>query len=194
VSATCCYEDCGRPGATLRISAGRYAHPACFNRHDDEDQRQLFQAMGLPGFAPDLLEGGRAPEYRKSVPDRIGSTYGRWTIIGVEYRPGVRGKPIRCWVARCSCGRVQLQPTADFGKPGQRDAEKCGACTRREREQAKAPRYGGRLISELALEAGVSQVAIRWRIQKLGWRPDQLALPRGARRAPEGAPSARRAA
>jgi hypothetical protein len=178
----------------MRINATELGHRRCFVAADRSDERSMFMAMGVPGFAPEMIEGGRSPEYRKSVPDRIGSTYGRWTIEGVEYRPGARGKPIRCWVARCSCGRVQLQPTADFGKPGQRDGEKCGACTRREREQAKAPRYGGRLISELALEAGVSQKAIRWRIQKLGWRPDQLALPRGARRAPEGAPSARRAA
>lgn len=182
------------PGSLTVDGVAVEACRSCWEDHDDEDQLRTLEAARAEVFAPEELEGGRAPEYLKRIPDRIGKTFGRWTIVGVTHRPGVRGKPLRCWIARCSCGTERFVPTCDFGKAGLRDGEKCGACTRREREQAKAKRYGGKLVSELAREAGVSENAIRWRIRRLGWRPDQLGLPRGARRAPEGSPSARRAA
>jgi hypothetical protein len=144
-------------------------------------------------FAPETLDGFRGPSYLKSVPDRIGTTFGKWAIVGVTHRPGTGGAPDRCWVVRCACGTERLILTRHFGKPGGRDAEQCLACTIRERSDAVAARYGGKTVAELAREAGVTTKAIRRRI-RLGWRSDQLGLPRGAHRAPNDGPRAQRSA
>jgi hypothetical protein len=143
---------------------------ACFDAADAEDERRMLMAAGIPPLpvAGDAFE----PRYQKRLPNLIGTRVGRWTVTGVTYRQRRNGRALRCWVLRCSCGTPRVVPCDKLHDRG----EKCGACTRREREQGRAPRYGGRLVSEWAEVAGVSLNAIRQRI-KLGWPVNRLAEP-----------------
>lgn len=157
---------------------------SCFIAWDDRQLALEVLACVVPAFAPDPtgafleLEARRAagvePRYRKRAPDLIGSTFGRFTVEGMEYRARQDGHLERFWILRCECGERVLVRTSDFKKPGRRDGKECGACTRKRRGLERAKRIGGFTIRELALAAQVSENAVRQRI-RLGWPVELLA-------------------
>lgn len=161
---------------------------ACFERFDAEDE-----ALELEHTDVLSLAKGEFPsrpvmwprKYLAGVQDLIGQRLGRFVVKGITHRVRRDGRRRWYWRLRCDCGDEVLVPTSDIGKPGRRDGIECGTCTRKRLGHDRAAVYGGLTIAELAVRAGVSENAIRKRVQ-LGWSTAQLLAPAirsGARRA-----------
>ncbi len=175
MSAACCYEDCGRAGATLRIAEGRYAHPVCFRRHDDEDEASLFAAVALPWFVPELRAGFDLLTERPRR-DLTGREFGDLLVLEPAVQLHAAGHGTRYWVVRCKCGDVfEIQTSKLDG--GQRACRRCsGRRGARLRKHQPAHVVLGLTVPQLARRAGVSEAAIRQRI-RLGWPPKKIASP-----------------
>lgn len=96
----------------------------------------------------------------------VGQRFGSLVVVAGDTRPwGQYGRRLQVVVARCDCGGTVIAAVGRFVRSGIRQCRTCGA---RAAAASRTFRCGGLTTRELALKAGLSVDAIRWRIHHLG--------------------------
>lgn len=162
---------CGRAGATLKINQEARAHRPCFVAADLACELRDLE-LGRVTYAPPELHVELAFLTERPRRDLQGQRFGSLLVLRPTVRFNSAGHASRHWVVECDCGTTFEIQTSHLDK-GQRN---CRACGIRRMALAKAPRYGGMTVPDLARRAGISQAAVRQRI-RLGWAVERLAAP-----------------
>lgn len=180
IAASC---PCGAPA---ELDAGGTVGPRCrpcFVAWDirAEAEEALALVYPLVGYEPVEVLGAR-PAYEKRIPNLVGTRLGKNIVVALEYHRRADGRVRRSWLLRCACGAEHRVETWRIDTHGARPCRACEFGAVHDRQKARARRYAGRTVKEIAQISGVSEQAIRKRID-LGWPDDLLGAPQGTRRA-----------
>lgn len=172
-------------GAPADLDAGGTVGPRCrpcFVAWDVRAEAEESLALIGPGPGGEPLEVlGARPAYEKAVPNLAGQRIGANTIVALEYHRRADGRVRRSWLLRCACGAPHRVETWRLESHGGRACRSCEFGAVHDRQRARARRYAGLTVQEIAQRSGVSQQAVRQRI-RLGWPDELLGAPVGTRR------------